>query len=85
MELTISISDKIGNILQQRAKAGGRDLNELVKTIIEDQALTPTLDESLAPVRWEVADEGITENELDNFMCSLRKKVREEKESVRKS
>jgi len=79
MELTISISEQIGSILQQRAKAKGRDINDLVKDIVEDQALTPTLDELLAPVRQEIADKSITENELDSFMYSLRKKVRDEK------
>lgn len=85
MELTISISDKIGNILRQRAKAGGRDINELVKEIVEDQALTPTLDELLAPVRREIADKGMTEDELDGFMYSLRKKVRDEDKNGDKS
>jgi hypothetical protein len=82
MELTISISEQTGHILQQRAKANGRDINDLVKAIVEDQALTPTLDELLAPVRKEVADKGITENEIDDFMYSLRKKVRNEKGTV---
>ncbi len=79
MELTILISEQIGSILQKRAKANGRDINDLVKDIVEDQALTPTLDELLAPVRKDIADEGITENEIDNFMYSLRKKVKDEK------
>ncbi len=85
MELTISISEQIGSILQKRAKAKGRDISDLVKDIVEDQALTPTLDELLAPVRQEVADKGISENEIDNFMYSLRKKVRDEKRSADKS
>ena len=76
MELTISISEQIGHILQQRAKAKGRDINDLVKDIVEDQALTPTLDELLAPVRKEVADKGITEDEIDNFMYDLRHKIK---------
>ncbi len=79
MELTISISEQIGSILQKRAKANGRHINDLVKDIVKDQALTPTLDELLAPVRQGVADKGITENEIDDFMRSLRKKVRDEK------
>lgn len=82
MELTISISEQIGHILQQRAKANGRNINDLVRNIVEDQALTPTLDELLAPVRKEVAEKGITENEIDDFMYSLRKKVKEEKGTV---
>lgn len=82
MELTISISEQIGSILQKRAKTNGRDISDLVKDIVEDQALTPTLDELLAPVRQEVADKGITENEIDDFMRSLRKKVRDEKGTI---
>jgi hypothetical protein len=85
MELTISVSEQIGSILQKRAKANGRDINDLVKDIVEDQALTPTLDELLAPVRQEVVDKGITEDELDDFMYSLRKKVTQEKGSADKS
>lgn len=83
MELTISISDRIGNILQKRAKENGRDINDLVKDIVEDQALTPTLDELLTPVRKEVADKGITEDDLDDFMYSLRRKVKEEKANLK--
>lgn len=79
MELTISISEQIGHILQQRAKANGRDINDFVKDIVEDQALTPTLDDLLAPVRQEVSDKGITEDEIDDFMYALRQKVRNEK------
>lgn len=79
MELTISVSDQIGTILTKRAKDKGREVGEFVKEIVEDQALKPTLDELLSPVRKEVADSGISEDELDAFMYSLRKKVREEK------
>ncbi len=85
MELTISISEQIGSILQKRAKDKGRDINDFVKTIVEDQALTPTLDELLAPVRQEIVDKDISEDEIDNFMYSLRKKVRDEKRSADKS
>lgn len=81
MELTISISDKIGSILQQRANAKGRKIDDLVQEMIETQALTPTLDELLAPARQEITDKGITEDELDDFMYSLRKKVKEEKQT----
>ena len=79
MELTISVSEEIANILSQRAKANGLDVKDFVKDIVEEKALTPTLDELLKPVRQEVFEKGITEDELDEFMYSLRKKVREEK------
>ena len=85
MELTISISDQIGTILSKRARDKGREVNDFVKEIVEDQALTPTLDELLAPVRQEVADKGLTEDDIDSFMYSLRKKVKEEKNNGNKS
>ncbi|MFN0278594.1 MAG: hypothetical protein ACKVRN_08330 [Pyrinomonadaceae bacterium] len=79
MELTISISDQIGTILLKRANDKGREVNDFVREIVEDQALTPTLDELLSPVRKEVAESGITEDELDDFMYTLRNKVIEER------
>lgn len=82
MELTISISEKTANILRERAKADGRDVNDFVTDIVEEKALTPTLDELLAPVRQEVKDKGITEDELDDFMYSIRRKVKEENKNT---
>ena len=38
-----------------------------------------------SPVRKEVAEKGMTEDELDEFMYSLRKKVKAEKGSAEKS
>ena len=85
MELTISVSDKIADILLQRAKADGRDVTEFVAEIVEQKALTPTLDELLIPVRQEVKDKGLTEDELDDFMYSIRRKVSEEKKNINQS
>lgn len=42
MELTISVSEQVGQILQDRAKANVREVNEFVKELIENQALAPT-------------------------------------------
>ena len=78
MELTISVPDNVGNILLQRAKANGRDVKTLVEEIVSDQALSPTLDELLSPIRQAVIDSGTTEDELDEFMYSLRRKTKEE-------
>lgn len=81
MELTISVSEKSAAILLERAKADGRDVKDFVEEIVEEKALTPTLDELLAPVSQEAADKNLTEDELDDFMYSLRRKVREEKKN----
>lgn len=78
MELTISIPENVGHILQQRAKAEGRDVKEFVEGLVEEQVLSPSLDELLAPIRQAVTESGTTEEELDEFMYSLRRKVKEE-------
>ena len=78
MELTISVPDNVGNILLQRAKANGRDIRTLVEEIVSDQALSPTFDELLSPIRQTIVDSGTTEDELDEFMYSLRRKTKEE-------
>ncbi|MGI8670367.1 MAG: hypothetical protein ACR2J3_11070 [Aridibacter sp.] len=85
MELTISVSDKIANILMERAKNNGRDVREFVAEIVEEKMLAPTLDELLAPVRQEVKDKNLSEDELDDFMYSIRQKVREERKNPDKA
>lgn len=85
MELTISISEQTFGILQKRAKSQGSKVDELVEKIVEEQAQTPTIDELLAPVRKEVADKNISEVEIDDFMYSLRKKVKAERQVSDKS
>lgn len=81
MELTISVSEQTFSILQKRAKTQGSKVDELVEKIVEEQAHTPTINELLAPVRKEIADKNISEDEIDDFMYSLRKKVKAEKQN----
>lgn len=83
MELTITVSETTANILSERAKAEGRDVKDFVAGIVEEKAQTPTLNELLAPVRQEVLDKEISEDELDDFMYSIRKKVSEEKRNIK--
>jgi hypothetical protein len=44
MELTISVSEDVGHILEQRAKAQGQDVKSLVESIVQATA-TQSLDE----------------------------------------
>ena len=76
MELTITIPPQALAVLQRRAAAKGVNLQEVASTILADELLSPTLDELLAPIRQAVEDSGTTEDELDEFMYSLRKKVK---------
>lgn len=49
MELTISVSEDVRHILEQRAKAHGQDLKTFVESLVQATA-TRSLDELPAPV-----------------------------------
>ncbi len=67
METKITVPDEVERILEQRAAASGQDVKESVEDMVKDQALRPTLDEILAPVRKEFAESGMTEVERKEF------------------
>ena len=67
MEVTITVSEEVESIIKQRAAASGQDVKELVEDMVKRQALRPTLDEILAPVRKEFAESGMTEVERKEF------------------
>jgi len=48
MELTISVSDEVRHILEQRAKAYGQDMKSFVESIVQANA-TQSVDELPAP------------------------------------
>jgi hypothetical protein len=83
MELTISVSTEVENILAQKASAEGKDIKTFVEGIIATQATRPTLDEILAPVRRDFAASGMTEDELDELITSERRSMWEEKHGER--
>jgi hypothetical protein len=78
--LTINISPEVQARLAERAKNSGQDIVEYVEVLVAEQISRPTLDEILAPVRREFAESGMTEDELDEFLYSMRRKVKEEKQ-----
>jgi Tfp pilus assembly protein PilO len=80
-QLTINITPEAKAALQQRAAANGQDIKDFVEQMVNQQALRPTLDELLAPVRQDFADSGMTEDELDEFLEEVREEVWQEKQS----
>ena len=75
--LTIDLTPDVKTALEQKAK--GQDIKLYVQKLIQKQALRPTLDEALAPVRQEFAESGMSEDELDEFMNSVREKVHQDR------
>jgi len=83
MEIIITVPEEVERILEQRAAASGQDVKELVEDMVKDQALRPTLDEILAPVRKEFTASGMTENEMDELIRAERRAMWEEKHGKR--
>lgn len=79
MEITISVPQEVESILAQKAAAQGQDLKAFIEEMVKIQALRPSLSELLAPVRREFAESGMTEDELDEFLYSVRSKAKGER------
>ncbi len=78
-QVTIDLPIEVKTALERKAK--GQDIKTFIQTIIRKQALRPSLDELLAPVRQEFDESGMNENDLDVFMNSVREKARQDKQS----
>ncbi|HLR04435.1 MAG TPA: hypothetical protein VK117_01405 [Pyrinomonadaceae bacterium] len=83
MEITISVPKEVESVLAQKAAAQGKDIKTFVEGMITTQAMSPTLDEILAPVRNDFAASGMTEDELDELIESERQEMWEEKHGQR--
>ncbi|MEP7037320.1 MAG: hypothetical protein ABI891_03160 [Acidobacteriota bacterium] len=77
--LTIDLTPDVKTALEHKAK--GKDIKQYVQKIIQKQALRPTLEEALAPVRREFAESGMSEDDLDVFMNSVRDQAHQDKQS----
>ena len=83
MDITIAVSPEVENILAQKAAAQGKDIKAFVENLIATQALRPSLEEILAPVRQDFAVSGLTEAELDALVEGERQAMWEEKHGPR--
>lgn len=78
-QITIDLPVDVKTALERKAK--GQDIKVYIQGIIEKQALRPGLDAVLAPVRQEFAESGMSEDDLDVFMSSVRDKAYHDKQS----
>ncbi len=77
--LTIDLTPDVKTALDHKAK--GKDIKQYVQNLVQKQALRPTLKEALAPVRQEFAESGMSEDELDVFMNSVREKAHQDRQN----
>ncbi len=76
--VTIDLTPEVKTALERKAK--GQDMKLYIQGIIQKQALRPSLDEVLTPVRQELEASGMSEEDLDVFMNSVRNKAFEDKQ-----
>ncbi len=76
MVVTIELKPEVEALLVKRAASQGCDVKDYVQKVIEKDVRSPdTFDEILAPFRREVAQSGVTEQELDQVFKEARQKV----------
>lgn len=77
-QITIDLPIDVRDALERKAK--GQDIKVYIQGIITKQALRPSLDTLLAPVRQEFTESGMSEDDLDVFMNSVRDKAYRDKQ-----
>ena len=76
MELTITIPAELGEKLSKRAIARELPLEEYAREVLERDATTPTLPEVFAPVREQIQESGVTDEELTAYIEEAGSEVR---------
>jgi len=79
MSLSITLSPGAEAKLRAKAAAIGQPLDEYASRVLEQAATTPTVDEVLAPFREQVAQSGMSNEELDAFFEDVREKAYQER------
>ncbi|HEX4792268.1 MAG TPA: hypothetical protein VH370_00665 [Humisphaera sp.] len=75
MTLSISLSPEVEAKLRERAAASGRSLDDYASQVLEIAATKPTVDDVLAAFRRQVAESGMNDDALDNFLEDVREKA----------
>lgn len=84
MTITIDLPSEVENALLEKASANGKNIQNYIEDLLRKQALRPTLDELLAPVRRDFEESGMGEEDLNDFFDDLRDKVWQEKQNADK-
>ena len=81
MTLVLELKPEIEEALRKKARANGKDFQHFVIKTLETEALQPSLDEILAPVRQDFEESAMSEEDLNVFIDDLREKVWRDKQS----
>jgi hypothetical protein len=81
MTINISLTPEAESKLRQRAAVLGQDLVTVASDLLEQAIARPSVDELLAPARKQVAESGMSDEQVDDFFRGVLKKVRDEKKA----
>jgi predicted transcriptional regulator len=79
--VTLRLSDRARARLAEQAANSGRDLSAVASDLIEQVVTRPSIAEIMAPVRKQVAESGMSEDEIDNFLRGELEAHRREKKA----
>jgi hypothetical protein len=68
MQVTLRLSDRARATLAEQAANSGQDFSAVASDLIEHAVALPSIAEIMGPVRKQVAESGMSEDELDDFL-----------------
>jgi hypothetical protein len=81
MTLSLTLPPDVEAKLRQRAAELQQSPDEYASRVLANAITAPTIDEVLAPVRKQVAESGMSDEELDSFFRGILQEVRAEKKA----
>jgi len=72
MSVTIELTPEMQLRLAERARAAGTDPGQFALQVLKKALLQPDIDETLRPLREEVAASGVSEEEIDAMIEAER-------------
>ena len=79
--VTLRLSELAHTRLTGQAANIGQDISAVASDLIEQAVTRPSLDEIMVPVRKQVAESGMSDEELDDFLRNEIKAHRREKKA----
>jgi hypothetical protein len=80
-QITLRLSDKARARLAEQATNSGQDISAVASELIEHVVALPSIAEIMAPVRQQVAESGMSDEELSDFLRSEIEANRREKKA----
>jgi len=83
MTLSIEVSKSVEDRLAAKARDAGVDLSTYAQRVLQAEALMPSLDQTLAPIRSAFARSGVTDDEIAEEYESEKHAAREAKRGTK--